>query len=412
MIMNPSPLRSFWMGGFEGADHLNAAGEPLDMADATAHLDLLNGDYLRARTHGICSVRESLGWRLAETTPHRPDFTRACHIARTAQRHGVQVVWSFMHYGTPPDLSLHDDALIDRFASFAGAAAAALAPFNDTPPVYNLINEISFLSWAVCETNLMHPYRGDPAGRGESTAASGWTVKRRLVQAVLAGIEAVRRVDPRARFLHVEPMVHVVAPRDQPELAALAAQVAGYQWQVWDLLRGTLDPACGGHPEAIDLVGLNHYHSGQWEVGTERRLHWHEGDPRRRPLSSLLQEAWQRYGRPLVLAETSHVGVGRAQWLNETAAEVHAALQAGVPVLGLCLYPLIDRFDWDRPTHWHHSGLWDVDHAAPHPRDRHLVTPYAVALRDWQGRLPLRLAPLLSHSPPVSHRSTELPCLT
>ena len=36
--------------------------------------------------------------------------------------------------------------------------------------------------------------------------------------------------------------------------------------------------------------------------------------------------------RPLFIGETSHVGVGRAQWLREMAAELWAANEAGVPL--------------------------------------------------------------------------------
>ena len=32
----------------------------------------------------------------------------------------------------------------------------------------------------------------------------------------------------------------------------------------------------------------------------------------------------------------------------------------GVPLEGVCLYPILDRFDWEDPTHWHNSGLWDM----------------------------------------------------
>jgi hypothetical protein len=39
---------------------------------------------------------------------------------------------------------------------------------------------------------------------------------------------------------------------------------------------------------------------------------------------------------------------------------VLAARARGVPLEGVCLYPIIDRHDWDNPAHWHHSGLWDV----------------------------------------------------
>ena len=210
-------------------------------------------------------------------------------------------------------------------------------------------------------------------------------MKRRLVRAVLAGIDAVRRIDPRARFLHVEPIGHVAPPADQPELAEAAERIAAYQWQAWDLIGGLVEPELGGSAEALDLIGINHYHSGQWEVGTEERLWWHLRDPRRRPLSALLGDAWRRYGRPLVIAETGHVGDGRATWLHEVVAEVTRARAAGVPVGGICLYPLLDRHDWHDTAHWHRSGLWDLDQPS---RQRVLATDYADALYAAQQVLP------------------------
>ena len=42
------PIRSFWMGGFEGADHLNSHGAALDMTRANGHIDRLDEDYAAA----------------------------------------------------------------------------------------------------------------------------------------------------------------------------------------------------------------------------------------------------------------------------------------------------------------------------------------------------------------------------
>lgn len=385
------PLNSFWMGGIEGADHLNSHGVPLDMTRACGHRAHLDEDFRQLAHWGLRTVRESVGWRLCERDG-QVDLTPALQIAEAAQRHGVQVLWTLMHYGTPPDISLLDDRFPERFAQFAGQAAAALAPFSDTPPVYTPINEISFLSWALAETRMLHPY-GPAAATGDSlagsTLADGFSIKRRLVKAVLLAIDAIRAADPRARFLHVEPVVHVVPPADQPELQQLADQVASYQWQAWDMIAGRLAPELGGNPAALDLIGINHYHNGQWEVVTERRLHWHLRDPRRRPLSRLLYGVWRRYRRPILISETSHIGVGRAEWLDEVATEVQLALAEGVPVHGLCLYPIFDRPDWEREDHWHHSGLWDhcVTGSASEPWPRRLDLAYASALARWQVRL-------------------------
>ena len=387
-----APCRSFWMGGYEGADHLNGQGTALDMVRETGHLDRLDEDYRNAAALGIRTVRESIGWRLAEPRAGQGSLERCLHIARTAQRHGLQVLWTFMHYGTPSDVSLLDDGMVPRFRDYARRVAEALRPLHDEPPVYNLINEIGYLAWAVSETNQFHPYLGDPQGRGERTEGCGYTVKRRLVRAVLAGIEAVREVDPRARFLHIEPVVHVVAAPGRLDLQDLADRVSGYQWQAWDMIAGRTDACLGGHADALDLIGVNHYHSGQWELPTENRLFWHERDPRRRPFSRLLQDTWTRYERPLIVAETGHIGVGRAEWLREVTAEVRQACQWGVPVSGVCLYPLIDRNDWDDPSHWHHSGLWDVNLQAtaedPLPLGRTLCHEYAQALAEGRKSLP------------------------
>lgn len=384
------PWRAFWMGGFEGADHVNAHGRPLDMVRDTGHLARLDGDYARLAALGVGAARESLGWRLCEPSPHRFDFSRARQVQRAARDHGVQVLWSFMHYGTPADVSLFDDRLIDRFVAFAREAAQVLGE-QDEAPVYNLVNEIGFLAWAVSATHRIWPYRADADGADEQTRTSGWAVKCRLVRAVLAAREAVLAVDPRARFLHVEPLVHLVPPRDRPDLQPMADEIAGYQWQVWDLIEGRLEPQLGGHPAALDLLGINHYHSGQWEVLTERRLRWHEQvehrDARRAPFHRLLQQAWARYRRPMIVAETSHIGQGRAAWLHEHAGEVRRARALGVPVQGLCLYPVLDRGDWeqppDAPTHWHRSGLFDTFGDTPA-----LNPDVAAALHAWQAALP------------------------
>ncbi|HEY8881377.1 MAG TPA: hypothetical protein VIN03_27675 [Roseateles sp.] len=374
-------LRSFWMGGYEGADHVNGRGEHLDMVAATGHAERLDADYRAARRLGLLCVRESVGWRLCEKPDGSWDLSRPIRMALAAQRQGVQILWTLMHYGVPPDLTLLDDALVPRFARFAAEVARVLKPLCLGPRFYTPINEISFLSWAASATGDMGPAGLQNAGAPEDSRISGYLLKQRLVRAALAGMAAIRAVDPEARFLHVEPVVHVAARDDDPEQRALARRIASYQWQALDMLAGRMDPGLGGHPDALDWIGVNHYHSSQWEVPGEKRLAWHLRDPRRQPLSSLLREVWRRYHRPMVLAETGHIGVGRADWLNEIAGEARRARAAGVPLQGICLYPLLDRPDWNDTRRWHRSGLWHL----PTPQTRSLNRPFARALQDWRG---------------------------
>lgn len=387
------PFQSFWMGGFEGADHVNGRGERLDMVRATGHAGRLDQDYRRARLLGLRTVRESIGWRLTEVADGAFDFSRAIAMAQAAQRQGVQILWTLMHYGVPPGLTLLDDALVPRFARFAAEAARVLAPLCPGPRFYTPINEISFLSWAASASDAMGPAGAPPEAREpdleEDSRVSGFQIKRRLVRAALAGIRAIREVDPQARFLHVEPVVHVVPPVDQPAFRAQADRISAFQWQAFDMLAGRMEPELGGHPEAIDVLGLNHYHSSQWETPSEKRLAWHLRDPRRQPLADLLEAVWRRYHRPLIVAETGHIGVGRAAWLQEIAGEAQRAHARGVPLGGVCLYPLLDRPDWHDTRVWHRSGLWQV----PSEQLPRLNKPFARALLNWRHlNDPARLA--------------------
>ncbi len=396
------------MGGFEGADHVNGQGVRLDMAESNGHLERLDEDHRRAAQAGLTCIRESIGWRLAEDAGGLIDLTRAVAIAASAKRHGLQVLWTLMHYGLPGDLCLHDDALIPRFARFAAEVARVVGPLGTLPPVFTPVNEISFVAWAAAMPGLLHAPDNTPPGDEAQCRIRGFAVKRRLVRATLAAIEGIRRVAPDARFLHVDPVVHVVAPRDRPEWSDAAAEVAGWQWQAWDMLCGRVEPELGGSAAALDLVGVNHYHSSQWELGSDQRLHWHLRDSRRRPLGDLLAQVWQRYQRPVVVAETSHVGIGRSSWLAEVAGEVERARTDGVPVLGICLYPLVDRADWSEPSRWHRSGLFHVSatsiqedpprpslnsetaESAAHRFSRWPDPVYRKALRQWQAALPHR----------------------
>jgi hypothetical protein len=84
-------------------------------------------------------------------------------------------------------------------------------------------------------------------------------------------------------------------------------------------------------------------------------------DPRRVPLRDLIRSVHRRYGGDLVISETSHWGAHRACWIRELADEADHLFDAGVPLGGICIYPIIGMFDWHRPRRWMPMGLWDCD---------------------------------------------------
>lgn len=346
----PELFRSFFQGGFESATHINRHGHRLDMIATTQHDRHVMLDYALLRSLELRTARDALRWPTIDRGDHY-DFSSFAHMAEAAQRQGVQVIWDLCHFGWPDGLDVFSPAFVERFAAFCHAAAEFIAEMDDSVPFFVPVNEISFLSWAAGEEGYIHPY----------ARHRGYDLKCQLVRAAIAGIDAVRAVDPRARILHVDPVIHVIAPRGRPELAGAAEAYRLSQFQAWDMLAGRSHPELGGAPEYLDIVGVNYYHSNQWEHQGERIL-WDEPPPdeRRLPFHRILAEVHQRYGRPLLISETGHVGTGRAAWLSEIAMEVGIARAKNIPVEGICLYPIIDRPDWEDADFWHHSALWDL----------------------------------------------------
>jgi len=374
--MTPSKdlFRSFWMGGFECSTHLNSLGIRLDMTAALQHDIFCRDDYRRLRDVGIFSARDGLRWHLIDRAGSF-DWSSWIPMLNAARAENVQVIWDLFHYGWPDGLDIFAAEFVDRFARFCGEAARIHREHTDEIPFYSPMNEISFFTWAATR-DLMYPYAWGHDGE----------LKRQLIRAAIAGIESIRSVDSRARFISPEPLIHNVPPRTEPWNTGPALAQRNSQFEAWDMITGRAAPELGGAERYLDIVGLNFYAANEWEMPGGKKLHWDAGsdDPRWLPLHKLLAEVYTRYQRPFFIAETSHYGIGRAPWLREIAAEVRKTLENGVPLQGACLYPILDRFDWEDAAHWHNCGLWDMELNSKGQYERVLNQVYARALEEAQ----------------------------
>lgn len=382
--ISENPFCSFWMAGYECTDQQNAFGNRVDFLSLTGHLQRLNEDYRDLAPFHVRTVREGIRWSQVEKRPYYYDWETAGAMLDAGQAHGIQQVWDLCHFGFPDDLTPLHPMFARRFAALCRAFLEFYRSKNPTGTlIVTPINEVSFLSWL----------GGDACGTVPYCTKQGWEVKYGLMRAYIEGVAALRESDPTVRILTTEPLVNMVPPvNPTPEQAQAAAEAHDNQFQATDILAGRLCPELGGRPEFLDLVGLNFYYNNQWIVGSGAFLPWRNEvpDPRWRPLRELLAEAYQRYQRPLVLSETSHPGEDRPLWMRFVAGECAAALHQHVPLLGVCLYPIIDRPDWDHLTPWHRSGLWDATPAGTllQPGEtpgRVLCLPYAEALLDAQA---------------------------
>jgi hypothetical protein len=80
--------------------------------------------------------------------------------------------------------------------------------------------------------------------------------------------------------------------------------------------------------------------------------------PQYRPVWHMLQEVAERFKRPLFVGETGIEDHARPAWLRYMGHEARTAIRQGVPVHGLCLYPIVNHPGWDDDRHCY-NGLWD-----------------------------------------------------
>jgi hypothetical protein len=373
-----NPFQSFWMGGFECTDQLNSSGDRVDFIQVTDHFNRLDQDYKNLHLFGIETVREGIRWSQVEKQPYQYDFSTVKVMMDAGNLNNIQQIWDICHFGYPDDLSPLHPHFTKRFA----AVCAAFAKFHRAHSPHKTlivtpINEVSFISWL----------GGDVGGTSPFAINNGWNVKYALMRAYIQGIYAMKEVDPSVRILTTEPLVNIVPPLSATdEEVKQAAEQHENQFQALDILGGYICPELGGSPELLDLLGFNYYYNNQWVLGLHTFLPWlnEENDPRWSPLSKLLTDAYDRYKRPVVLTETSHPGEDRPLWINFIAQECNKVLSLDIPLFGICLYPIIDRPDWDNLSDWHHSGLWDDDVDTLGTSKRILNKEYAAALLESQ----------------------------
>lgn len=363
-MINNLALKSFFMGGFECADHINRAGVRINLQKENLHDQKILEDYKALHDIGIYVVREGICWSEVETQPYEFDFTRLLEFLEVAEQLNMQIIWDLCHFGYPDDLSPTHPQFSIRFAALCREFTLFHCQNSKHIPWIVPINEISFLSW----------HSGDMRGTVPFAINSGWDIKYHLCKAAIAGIKNIKTVLPEAVVLLVEPLVKV-HPDNGNLNSDQALKMHNYQFEAMDIILGRSHPELEGDSTLIDVLGFNYYYNNQW---TENNitLSWPDREGKMTPLSQLLLTAFERYNYPIILTETGHFGTLKADWLQEIIIECDKAIQQGVDLRGICIYPVIDRPDWDDLTSYCKCGLWDLDkefNRIPHQRSIGLI---------------------------------------
>jgi hypothetical protein len=370
-------FRSFFAGGFECSTHRNRNRRRLDLVAATRHDEFALQDYRRLERQGLRVAREGLRWHLVEKTPGRYDFVTALPIVRASSATDTQVLWDLCHFGWPDHLDIFKPEFVPALANYARAFAKWLRNETDAPGFFVPVNEISFFSWAAGDEGSIFPF----------ITGRGFELKTQLVRAAIAAMDSVWSVLHDARFVHVDPIINVIAALKRPEDKPNAEAYRLSQFQSWDMLSGRMCPELGGHEKYLDIVGVNFYPHNQWFYNLKgfRRIRRFTPISRHhlsyRPFREMLAEVYERYHKPIIIAETGSENRIRAGWFRYVCQETQAAIANGVPVHGMCLYPILNHPGWLDNRHCY-NGLWDYPDAEG---NREIYEPLARELKRWQN---------------------------
>lgn len=359
-------FQSFIMGGFECSTHRNQRGKRLDLIASTRHDRLAASDYFRMMEMGMATARDGVRWHLIEFAPYEYDFSSLENQIHAVNRTGIQVIWDLFHYGYPEDLDIFSAAFPERFARFAAATCQFLAE-NTTEKLFVCpVNEISFFSWAAGEVGNFYPF----------AKRRGHELKEQLVRAAILSTQAIREVCPEARFVATDPAIHVIASGNKSQsLKTAAERYRRAQFEGFDMLCGRLKPELGGKPEYLDIIGLNYYFHNQWRYPSRRKIPL--GHREYRPFNEILSEYYERYRRPILIAETGIEDEKRPEWFRYVCEQTRIALTKKIPLEGVCLYPIVNHPGWADNRHCY-NGLWDY---ADDWGEREIYEPLAKEIR-------------------------------
>ncbi|NEX63962.1 glycoside hydrolase family 1 protein [Noviherbaspirillum galbum] len=378
MAQRPGIFPTFFLSGFECSCFLWKDQGRRDLVAETRHREHAWEDYRLLHELGIAVAREGIPWPMADRQG-KYDFSSITPFIEAMKEYKITAIWDLCHYGYPDDLDPYQPAFRERFGAYCRAAATHIRKNLPGPYYFTPINEITFFSFCGAEWGWVAPYGHSKEERMRFRLA--------LCHAAIEGVKAIREVIPEARMIHVDPLVQVVAPRDRPD----QAQAAWHETYVdtflaWDVIYGKEHPELGGAPDILDIVGANNYSFGQMEYrehGPHAALP--PDDDRIQPLCELLKTVWERYRRPMIISETSGMGKGRAAWMKDVTEEALAAVNQGMDLQAICLFPAVDMPDWHTGK-WLHNGICDMveqDSDLLRVQDQ----DYVAELRRWQKEL-------------------------
>ena len=369
-----------WAVGIENTfvPQTRAGHRPLDEYELMDHYRLWREDLDLAADLGISTIRYGIPWYKVNPRPGVFDWSWTDAALEHIDRKGLTPIIDLMHYGTPLWLENHfvNASYPRRVAEYAARFAER---YGSIVRWYTPLNEPAVTATYCGREGRWPPYLAGNDGYVK--------VLLSLAEGMIRTAQVLRAARPDAVLVHVED-VGLELP-DSPATAEVAAEA-----QVDRLL--ALDLACGmvgpGHPRfewllehGADAGRLDYLasHAPDWDVLGVNYYPWSNRRLVRRrngrlrsvsdsppsALADVIRLVHDRYGRPMMVTETSATGtpLERARWMHETLGAVHRVRSEGRPVVGYTWFPLFTMIEWKYrwsrrglEDHLLHLGLYDV----------------------------------------------------
>jgi beta-glucosidase len=376
----------------------------LDEYELTQHYRFWSEDLGLATDAGATAVRYGFPWYRLNPAPGRYAWDWADRVVDRLDELGLEAIVDLVHYGTP--LWLDNGFLHTDFPARLAEYAAALADrYRGRLTTWTPMNEPQITAMHRGEQGIWPP---------RLTGHDGYVkLVRAIVRGVVAAQEALGEVSGgAARIVHVEATFRYAGATEAfaEEVELLRAR----QFLIQDLLGGQVDDGhplagylrghgfgdddltwCAANPAIPDVVGINYYPhltTTDYRPGETlpvaarpRRDDWATG------LEEVLRAFAGRYGRPLMVTETSVLGdvPRRLAWLDASLELVAGLRGQGVEIVGYTWWPLFDLVGWEYRDamgpvgeHLVRMGLYDLEAdeiGTLHRRS----TPVADRFRSW-----------------------------
>jgi beta-glucosidase len=298
---------------------------------------------------GITHLRYGVPFHVVAADPGRFDWAWTDAAMAALRDRPIEPIVDLLHFGVPDDVEgIGDPRLPERYAAYVRA-------FVERYPWvrwYTPVNEPTI-------TALFSAHKGWWNERATSDRAFVAALAN-VVTCAITGTEIIRAARPDAVFLQSDACESFRPAERGAERLATHLQDRGFlgfdltygrrptpRMVRW-LLRNGLSPERlewfleHGSAEGA-IVGLDYYPLNERLVTRSGE----EPQDERRGFGAVARLFHERYGLPMMLAETNTRAERATDWLRETWNDAVALVEDGIPMVGYCWYSLTDQIDWD-----------------------------------------------------------------